>query len=87
MVKKLGVKGRLVGFEVFLDSLPAVKKKASKTRPLLRVSPYPAVERDFAFVVDAGVEAEIETSSAAPTTAPGATARPRSAPSARTRPR
>jgi phenylalanyl-tRNA synthetase beta chain len=58
VVKKLGVKGRFVGFEVFLDSLPAIKKKASKTRPLLKVSPYPAVDRDFAFVVDEGVEAE-----------------------------
>ncbi len=57
-VKKLGVKGRVVGFEVFLDALPAPKKKQGKTRPLLKVSPYPAVERDFAFVVDDGVEAE-----------------------------
>ncbi len=57
-VKKLGVKGRVVGFEVFLDSLPTLKKKQGKTRPLFRVSPYPAVDRDFAFVVDETVEAE-----------------------------
>jgi phenylalanyl-tRNA synthetase beta chain len=57
-VKKLGLKGRAVGFEVFLDAIPAPKKKPTRARPLLKVSPYPAVERDFAFVVDAGVTAD-----------------------------
>ncbi|WP_337998001.1 phenylalanine--tRNA ligase subunit beta [Oleispirillum naphthae] len=58
VVKKLGLKGRAVGFEVYLDAIPAPKKKANRTRPLLKVSPYPAVDRDFAFVVDEAVEAE-----------------------------
>ena len=54
-VKKLGLKGRAVGFEVFLEAIPAPKKKPTRARPLLKVSPYPAVERDFAFVVDGEV--------------------------------
>ena len=57
-VKKLGLKGRAVGFEVFLEAIPAPKKKPTRTRPLLKVSPYPAVERVFAFVVDAEVTAD-----------------------------
>ncbi|MBN2751953.1 MAG: phenylalanine--tRNA ligase subunit beta, partial [Rhodospirillaceae bacterium] len=58
VVRRLGVKGQVVGFEVFLDALPAPKKKAGRARSLLKVSPYPAVDRDFAFVVDEAVEAE-----------------------------
>lgn len=57
-VKALGLKGRAVGFEVFLDALPAPKKRPTRARPLLKVSAYPAVERDFAFVVDAAVPAD-----------------------------
>jgi len=57
VVKKLGLKGKVVGFEVFLDALPNGKAKANKTRPLLKVSPYQAVERDFAFVVASDVDA------------------------------
>ncbi len=48
--------GPVVGFEVFLDRLPA--PKAKKGRPLLKLSPFHPVERDFAFVVDAGVAAD-----------------------------
>src|SRR5262249_38683130 len=45
-------------FEVFLDRLPPPKAKAGKARVLLQPSPFQPVERDFAFVVDAGVPAE-----------------------------
>jgi len=48
----------MVGFEVFLDAIPAPKAKSGRARPLLRLSPYQPVERDFAFVVDAGVPAD-----------------------------
>jgi phenylalanyl-tRNA synthetase beta chain len=54
----LKVKGPLVGFEVFLDALPQPKKKGGTAKPLLQLSPFQPVERDFAFVVDAGVEAD-----------------------------
>ena len=37
----------------------AVKPKASRARPPLRASPFPPVDRDFAFVVDEEVPAEV----------------------------
>ncbi|MGB8601896.1 MAG: phenylalanine--tRNA ligase subunit beta, partial [Rhizomicrobium sp.] len=45
----------LVAFEIFLDAIPEQKAKAKVAQAL---SPYQAVERDFAFVVDAKVTAE-----------------------------
>jgi len=48
----------VVGFEVFLDALPAPKAKGSKARPPLKLSPFQPVERDFAFIVDAAVPAD-----------------------------
>ena len=57
-VKALGIKsGHAVGFELDMDALPPVKRRPTRARPALQVSPYPAVERDFAFVVDADVPA------------------------------
>ena len=54
----LKVKGPVVGFEVFLDAVPQPKKKGGTAKPLLQLSSFQPVERDFAFVVDAGVEAD-----------------------------
>ena len=54
----LDVKGPIVACEVFLSRVPLPKKKAGSARPLLKASPFQAVERDFAFVVDAAVGAE-----------------------------
>ena len=54
----MDAKGPLVGFEVFLDNLPKTKAKSSHNRPALVVSDLPAVDRDFAFVVDATVPAQ-----------------------------
>ena len=51
-------KGPVAAFEVFLDAPPLPKAKASKARPKLVVSAFQPVERDFAFLVDAAVEAE-----------------------------
>ena len=53
----MDVKGPLVAFEVFLDAVPKAKAKTSRSRGTLRASDLPAVERDFAFVVDASVAA------------------------------
>jgi phenylalanyl-tRNA synthetase beta chain len=53
----LDVKGPAVAFEVFLDALPPVKAKG-RARPLLKMSSFQPVERDFAFVVDADLPAE-----------------------------
>jgi phenylalanyl-tRNA synthetase, beta subunit, non-spirochete bacterial len=53
----LDVSGALCGFEVYLDAMPEPKKKATRTKPPLELSPFQAVKRDFAFVVASGVEA------------------------------
>jgi phenylalanyl-tRNA synthetase beta chain len=37
--------------------MPEPKKKATRTKPALELSPFQAVRRDFAFVVDRTVEA------------------------------
>ena len=52
----LGVKGPAVAFSVRVAAVPAPKTK-SATRPALVLSDLQAVERDFAFVVEAHVEA------------------------------
>ncbi|RVD50267.1 phenylalanine--tRNA ligase subunit beta, partial [Mesorhizobium sp. M7A.F.Ca.ET.027.03.2.1] len=49
--------GPLCGFEVFVDAVPEPKAKPTKTKPKLELSPFQAVKRDFAFVVDKTVEA------------------------------
>jgi len=51
------VKGPGAAFEVFLDALPEAKAKG-KTRGAFAPSPFPAVERDFAFVVACQVTAD-----------------------------
>jgi phenylalanyl-tRNA synthetase beta chain len=57
VLRALDVDGPVVGFEVYLDALPAPKSK-STTRPRLAASSFQPVRRDFAFVVDADTEAE-----------------------------
>ena len=56
ILAKMGVKGPAVAFTVLLEAAPFAKKKSS-TRDALKISDLQAVERDFAFVVDTGVEA------------------------------
>ena len=53
----LKAEGPLVGFEVILEKIPEPKTKATRTKPLLELSPFQPVERDFAFVVDSKVKA------------------------------
>ncbi|TCD16044.1 phenylalanine--tRNA ligase subunit beta [Oricola cellulosilytica] len=56
-LEKLDVSGALSGFEVYLDAIPEPKRKATRTRPRLEISPYQMVRRDYAFVVDRDVPA------------------------------
>ncbi len=51
------LKGPAVAFEVFLDAAPS-PRKAGRGRPLLKLSPFQPVERDFAFLVPADLPAE-----------------------------
>ncbi len=48
------LKGPVAGFEINLDAIPEPKRKA---RTAFVPSPYQAIERDFAFVVDAKIPA------------------------------
>ncbi|MBX4998448.1 phenylalanine--tRNA ligase subunit beta [Rhizobium lentis] len=56
-LEALDVGGAVCGFEVYLDAMAEPKKKATRTKPALDLSPFQAVKRDFAFVVDKTVEA------------------------------
>jgi phenylalanyl-tRNA synthetase beta chain len=58
ILPRLDVKGPVVAFELFLDGLPPVKARATKAKPLLKASAFQPLERDFAFVLDAGVPAD-----------------------------
>jgi len=53
----LGAEGPLVTFEVVLERIPEPKLKATRTKPMLELSPLQPVERDFAFVVDRNAKA------------------------------
>jgi phenylalanyl-tRNA synthetase beta chain len=53
----LKVEGPLVAFEVILERIPEPKAKATRAKPMLELSPFQPVERDFAFVVDNKVKA------------------------------
>jgi len=57
VLAQLGVDGPAAGFEIFLDRVPLPRAK-SRARPLLKLSPYQPVERDFAFIVPAELPAE-----------------------------
>jgi phenylalanyl-tRNA synthetase beta chain len=58
LLAEADLKGPVAAFEVFLDAPPLPKPKATKARPKLVLSPFQPLERDFAFLVDAGVEAD-----------------------------
>jgi phenylalanyl-tRNA synthetase beta chain len=52
----MGIKGPAMAFTIFPAEIP-LPRKSSATRPALKATDLQAVERDFAFVVDADVEA------------------------------
>lgn len=56
IVAEMDLKGPVMGFTVYPASVPQPKTKTSM-RPALILSDLQAVDRDFAFVVDTGVEA------------------------------
>jgi phenylalanyl-tRNA synthetase beta chain len=53
----LDAEGPLVAFEVILERIPEPKTKATRAKPVLELSPFQPVVRDFAFVVEHGVKA------------------------------
>jgi phenylalanyl-tRNA synthetase beta chain len=57
VVSGLKAEGPLVAFEVILEKIPEPKAKPTRAKPLLELSPFQPVDRDFAFVVDSAVKA------------------------------
>src|SRR5665213_764174 len=49
--------GPMIAFEVILDRIPAGKQRPTRAKPVLELSPFQPVSRDFAFIVDRGVKA------------------------------
>lgn len=56
-LEALDAEGPLAGFEVTLERIPEGKVKATRAKPVLELSPFQPVTRDFAFVVDRAVKA------------------------------
>jgi phenylalanyl-tRNA synthetase beta chain len=56
-LEALDAEGPLVAFEVILERIPESKPKATRAKPVLEISPFQPVTRDFAFVVDRAVKA------------------------------
>ena len=57
VLEQFDAKGPLAGFEIILEAIPAPKARPTKTKTPLALSDFQPVRRDFAFVVDRGVEA------------------------------
>lgn len=53
----MDIEGPVAAFEIDLDAIPEARKKATKTKPALALSPFQPVSRDFAFVMDRSVTA------------------------------
>ena len=56
-LETLGADGPLIAFEVILDRIPDAKLKPTRAKPVLELSPFQPVSRDFAFIVDRTVKA------------------------------
>jgi phenylalanyl-tRNA synthetase beta chain len=56
-LEALRADGPLMAFEVILERIPAAKQKPTRARPVLELSPFQPVSRDFAFIVDRNVRA------------------------------
>jgi phenylalanyl-tRNA synthetase beta chain len=57
VLEALGAEGPVVAFEVILERIPEPRAKATRAKPVLELSPFQPVRRDFAFVVDRSVKA------------------------------
>jgi phenylalanyl-tRNA synthetase beta chain len=58
VLKALDVDGRVLAFEVFLDAIPAARKKALKARPAVSLPELNPVRRDFAFLAPADLASD-----------------------------
>ncbi|BBB95435.1 MULTISPECIES: phenylalanine--tRNA ligase subunit beta [Bradyrhizobium] len=53
----LGADGPMIVFEVILERIPQGKQRATRAKPVLELSAFQPVSRDFAFIVDRSVKA------------------------------
>ncbi len=58
ILEDMGIKNAVVGFEVFLENIPSPRKKIGTAKPLLQLSLFQPLSRDFAFVVKEKVASE-----------------------------
>jgi phenylalanyl-tRNA synthetase beta chain len=56
-LEALRADGPLMAFEVILDRIPAAKQRPTRAKPVLELSAFQPVSRDFAFIVDRAVRA------------------------------
>jgi phenylalanyl-tRNA synthetase beta chain len=56
-LEALGADGPLLAFEVILDRIPPAKQRPTRAKPVLELSAFQPVSRDFAFIVDRTVKA------------------------------
>lgn len=63
IIEDIDITAPVIGFEVFLENIPAAKK-TSTARTALNLSAFQPINRDFAFVVDADVSADLISSAA-----------------------
>ena len=57
VLKKMGIDGRLIGFEINIDTLPLPRAAGAKTKAALEKLDLTPVRRDFAFIVEDGLPA------------------------------
>lgn len=58
VLEDMDIKDKVVGFEIFLQNIPAARKKDSTAKPLLSLSAFQPLTRDFAFIVKDSIAAE-----------------------------
>lgn len=58
VLEELDIDVPVVGAEIMLENIPAARHKNSAAKPLLKMSAFQPVKRDFAFILDEGVEVE-----------------------------
>jgi len=56
-LEALRADGPMIAFEVILDRIPDAKQKPTRAKPVLELSPFQPVSRDFAFIVDRSIKA------------------------------
>lgn len=57
LLNEMKISAPVVGFEVFIENIPEPKKKGTAL-PLVELSPFQPISRDFAFLAEVGVDAD-----------------------------